>query len=360
VTDGARGYILTGTTLAEITDTDFPVPSSLTFQDGYFIVSQSATGNFFISTLYDGTQWDALDYGNAEGEPDNLQCVVSSNRELWLVGQRSYEVWYNSGVADFPFERYSGTFIRIGTDSPNTVCEHQGVVCWLDNFRFVRASQGYMANKISTPQIDYQISQFTSVSDATAFMYSQEGHSFYVLTFPTDNKTLVYDFTTGYWHSRASDSTDLRHRANCVVSFNGDVIVGDYDNGNLYKYSLSKYTDNGVLLRKIRSAQTIHIDRRNIFHHKLEVEFEAGVGLAVDDPDVALGEDPQAVLYWSDDDGHTWSSGHTTGIGLIGQYKRRAIWRRLGVSRSRIYKVLVSDPVKVVMISAHIEVSPGN
>jgi hypothetical protein len=352
------------TTLSLISDEDFPAASSLTYQDGYFIITKVQTGRFYLSDSYDGRSWDALLYATAEADPDNLVGCVSASRLLWLIGVESYEIWYNSGDPIFPFDRIEGSFNKIGCNAVNSIAEFQGTVAWLDHHKNVRVSQGYSTVKISTEQIDFQIGQYTVTSDAIGFFYTQEGHIFYVLTFPTEEKTWVYDFTTQLWHTRASDSSDKRHRANCAVNFKGMTIVGDYENGKLYKYDLSKYSDDGVMLRRIRTAQAFPSqeagqNRKYFFHGSLEVEFEAGVGLTVDDPDLERGKDPEAILQWSDDGGHTWSNEHWVHIGKIGEYGWRAIWRKLGRSRDRIYRVIVTDPVKVVIIGAYLEAQGG-
>lgn len=361
IVDGTYGYIVSGGTITRITDSDFPTPTMVCYQDGYFIVSQSATANFFISSLLDGTSWDALDYANAESSPDNLQGVVSANRELWLIGERSFEVWYNSGDSTFPFARVSGAFGNIGCIARGSIYEYEGNVAWLDHNRRVVAKNGYGLTRISTDQVDYQIGIYSVVSDAIAFIYSQEGHTFYVLTFPSELKTWAYDFTTNLWHTRASGPTDGRHRANCYALFDGKHIVGDYAYGTLYQYDLSKYTENGEMIRRIRAAQAVNNDRNMLFHHSFEVEFESGVGLVVDDPDIGSGTDPQAILQFSNDGGHTWSSESWADIsvGAVGQYKTRVIWRRLGQAIDRVYKVTMADPVKTVMIGAHLNVSGG-
>jgi hypothetical protein len=65
---------------------------------------------------------------------------------------------------------------------------------------------------------------------------------------------------------------------------------------------------------------------------------------------------PQAMLRWSNDGGSTWSNEHWTGVGQMGRYKNRAIWRRLGQARDRIFEVVVTDPVNFVIISANLKV----
>lgn len=351
VVDGVKGYYWMGAALEEITFPDGFAPSSLTFQDGYFIVSKAGSGQFFISGSYDPSAWNALDYATAEGLSDNLVSVYSQSRDLWLMGAESTEIWFNSGAAAFPFERYQGGFISIGLASARSVASSDERVFWLDNDLRVRMGIGVQSEVISTPQIDYQIGVLTGHSDAVGFYYIQEGHGFYQLTI--GDKTLVYDLSTNLWHTRASGAADGRHPAQCYAWFNGKHVVGHYSTGKLLYLDADTYTNDGEMMRKIRAAQTVHKDRKRIFHHSLELEFEAGVG-NTDCPD------PQAILDWSDDDGHTWSSEYSKAIGASGAYANRAIWRRLGNGRGRVYRVTVEDPVKTVIIGAHLEGGPGN
>ena len=72
------------------------------------------------------------------------------------------------------------------------------------------------------------------------------------------------------------------------------------------------------------------------------------------------GSDPQAMMRFSDDGGETWSNQQTRSFGKIGERSKRVKWNRLGVSRGRVYEVAISDPVKVSMVDAYLEVSQGN
>ncbi len=361
IVDGTYGYLLSGGTVAQITDADFPTPSGLAYQDGYFIIPGKNSDQFNICALYDGTDWDALDYATAESDPDDLAATVSCRRELWLLGAKSYEVWANTGNADMPFERILGTNNQIGCIAGGSAAQGSGIIAWLDSNRSFRASKGgYEAEKISTEQIDYQIGKYNVVSDAISFFYVQEGHIFYQTTFPSERKTWVFDCTTGYWHTRASGNTDDRSRANCCAMVSGVPIVGDYANGKIYKYDLNKYSDDGEIIRAVRRAQTLSKEHKNAFHNFLEIEFEGGVGLTVNDPDIGSGTDPQAILRWSDDGGHTWSNEHWRSLGKIGEYGKRTVWHGLGVSRERIYEVSISDPVKRVILGAQLEAELGS
>jgi hypothetical protein len=363
VEPGIDGYTLDtsddAATLTAIANADFPTPSSLTWQDGYFIVTKSSTGEFYISTTYDPTAWDATDYATAESNPDNLLCCISDHGELWLFGAKSIEVWYNSGAADFPFVRIQGVFIQEGLGAALSVAQIDNSLVWFTEHRRVVRADGYSPQIISTPHLEYLFNSYEVVNDAIGFGYVQEGHSFYVLIFPDQGKTWVFDAATQYWHERKSYTLGepkrlSRHRANCYAFFNGKHLIGDYANGKIYEWDMDVYSDAGEAIHRKRTAQVIHSDRKNIFFSKFEIDFEAGTGLIT-----GQGKDPQAMLKWSDDSGHTWGNEHWSDIGKIGKYDVRAIWRRMGRSRNRVMSVSISDPVKVVMIAANLEATQG-
>lgn len=354
IVDGsATGYYVQAGVLAAITDLDFPVASATTHQDTYIIVTEKDTGKFYISGLNDVTTWSALDFSTSEGDPDYTLRVISSNRELWMFGEKTTEVFWNSGNADFPFERIQGSMIEVGIGAAASAIKINGILFWLTDTRRVVRNAGYQYQIISPPTVDHQIDSYGTVNDARGYTYTMEGHVFYVLIFPTEKKTWVYDITTNYWHEWES-YTDMvltpwsRHRSNCGIRFADKEIVGDYENGKLYELDMNTYTDNAEQIRRIRAAQFISKDRVNVIYHSFEIEFEAGVGLT----GAVQGEDPQAMLDWSDDGGHTWSNEHWVSIGKIGEYQNRAIWRRLGKARSRIFRLTIADPVKVIMLAA--------
>ena len=356
IVDGATGYIYNTSSgaFAAIADADFPGAGTLTWQDGYFIISRPSTGQFWISASYDGTSWDATDYATAESDPDNLLRVFSDHREVWLFGPTSIEVYYNSG-ATFPFARKLDETIERGLGATASVAKEDNTVFWLDDQGLARRAAGYKPEIISTRQIEYQWSSYSTISDAIGFTYIQEGHTFYVLTFPTANKTWVYDISTGFWHERASYPSPYtgRWRANCHAFFNRLNLVGDFENGKIYELSLDTYKDNAKIIKRTRTTKFLHKDRKKIFHKSLEIDFESGVGLVT-----SQGSDPQAMLSWTDD-GHTWSNEHWRSIGKIGEYDRRSVWNRLGSSRNRAYKLEIADPVKAVIIGAHLESEMG-
>jgi hypothetical protein len=69
---------------------------------------------------------------------------------------------------------------------------------------------------------------------------------------------------------------------------------------------------------------------------------------------------PKVMLQWSDDGGYNWSNEYWTRAGRTGEFKSMVNWHRLGMSRDRVFRVTVTDPVKWVLIDARIDVGKEN
>ena len=362
---GPEGYVIvpnatspTSATVTQITTGGFLGADVVDYVDGYFVFNTPGTGQFQITGLL-ATTIDPLDYATAEGSPDLLISLIVDHREVWLFGQGSTEVFFNSGNADFPFERIQGAFIEQGIAAKFSPAKMNNTVFWLTaddrGQGMIVQAQGYVPLRISTHAVEYAIAQYPRIDDAIGYTYQQEGHSFYVLSFPTGNATWVYDATTQLFHERAwrnpVDGSLNRHRSNCQMAFGGYVLVGDWENGNIYRLNLDEYTDNGGILPAIR--QTAHAaseDNTYQLFHRLWIDMETGVG-----PNSGL--DPQVVLEWSDDGGHTFRNQLQVSAGKIGAYKARATFRRLGRSRDRVWRVTITDPVKRALIGGDAQLS---
>ena len=352
---------------AQITDPDFTGAVTVGYLDGYFVYNQPDSQTIWITSLLDGTSIDPLDFASAEGSPDGLVSLIVDHREVWLFGTNSVEVWYDAGLADFPLTRIQGAFNEIGCVAPYSVAKLDNGLFWLGadarGQGIVYRANGYTGQRVSTHAIEYAIQSYGTISDAIAYTYQQDGHAFYVLTFPTASKTWVYDVATNSWHERAGFSAGrfVRHRSNCQMTLNGQTVVGDYENGNLYAFDLNTYADNGAAQKWLRSWRALPPGQNNLTrtaHHSLQLDCETGVGLVT-----GQGDDPQVMLRWSDDGGHTWSREHWVSMGRIGTYGTRAIWRRLGMTeklRDRVYEASGTDPIKLAIMGAELGVTGTN
>jgi hypothetical protein len=366
--------------------------------DGYFVFNEPNSQRVWVTALLDGTSIDPLDFASAEGSPDGLVSLIIDHREAWLFGTNSVEVWYNSGEADFPLTRIQGAYNEIGCIAPYSVAKMDNSVFWLGadarGQGIVYRANGYQGVRVSTHAVEFAIQQYGDLSDAVGYTYQQDGHTFYVLNFTNADTTWVFDAATGAWHERAGfrNGDFKRHRGNNHARFNGDPHVGDYENGKVYVYSLDVYADDGAVQKWLRSWRALPTGSNNLkrtAHHTLQIDLETGVGLngyALEDYQylateadvildteagqdiileyvVTVGANPLLMLRWSDDGGHTWNGERTTSMGRIGQYGTRAIFRRLGMTtkiRDRVYEISGTDPVKVAIMGAELELSGTN
>ena len=356
IVDGTNGWIYDTTNgLQRITDTNFFSADVVDFQDQYFILIRKGTGQFFLSNLNAGTVYTATDIATAEGDPDNLLSLISNRRELWLFGKETIEIWYNSGNVNFPFSRFEGGFIERGCAAVFSVAEDDNTVFWLAEDRIIYRAVGYQPERISHHGVEEAIRKYQIVSDACAFIYTMGGHKFYVLTFPAEKATWVYDITTGLFHERESFGLG-RWRASCYVNIYGKHLVGDFQDGKIGELDLDTYEEYGSTMQGIATGPSVYDDRQRIFHHRFELDIEAGVGLTS-----GQGSDPQVWLDWSDDGGHTFSARKPfRSMGKIGAYLQRLRWLCLGQARQRIYRLTVSDPVQRSFVAAHLDAEPGD
>lgn len=358
--DGTSGYykVKASGDFIKIADTDFPTPKSLTYQDQYYLVIEDGTDTIYMSGLNDPINWDALDYAAAESAPDSADQMMSDRREIYIFGKKVTEVFYNSGAIDFPFTRTPGGLIEAGIGAPASAAKLDNTIFWLDDHFVVRKVSSYIAQIVSTRALDKAIAGYTAPEEAIGYSYMQEGHSFYVLTFPTDDVTWVFDASSSFWHRRGSwpltNGLPGRHRGACYAWFNGLHLVGDHSNGKIYKMDLDTYDEDGNALVALRTFRTIHAERRRMFFDSLEIDLESGTGTGA-----GAGIDPQIILRWSDDGAKNWSNeswvDHSIDIGEVGSYLTKVIWRRLGHSHNRVFSVKITDPVKRVLMAAFIE-----
>lgn len=351
----------------QITDPDFPGAVTVGYLDGYFVFNEPDSQKVWVTQLLDGLSVDPLDFASAEGSPDGLVSLIVDHREAWLFGTNSVEVWYDAGLQDFPLQRIQGAFNEIGCIAPYSVAKLDNGIFWLGadarGRGIVYRANGYTGVRVSTHAVEWHIQDYADMSDAVAYTYQQDGHAFYVLNFPSANTTWVYDVATNAWHERAGFSAGnfTRHRSNCQMSFNNEIVVGDFENGNIYAFDLNVYADNGNIQKWLRTWRALPTGQNNFkrtAQHTLQLNCETGVGL-----NDGQGSDPQVMLRWSDDGGHTWSNEHWASMGKIGQYYRRVFWRRLGMTtklRDRVYELSMTDPVKIAIMGAEVLMSPTN
>jgi len=334
---------------------------SVGFADGYFIALLN-DGRFQISSLFDGSTWDPTDIAKESVYKDTPTAMIVDHRELVIAGPKQSIVYYNSGNPFFPWEVVPGSFAEVGIAAPWSFIKADNTFFWIGQDErgtgMAWQAQGYTPSRISNHAIENHWRKFATVNDAISYSYQEAGHTFVVFYFPSANETWVYDRATQSWHQRVH--ADEAHRSRCHFLAFGKHLVGDWKTGKIYEMSLDLLTDDGDDIRRVRRAAHIAKEQQWIPHNSLQIDVETGLG---PQPPLVDGNnqprDPQIMLRWSDDGGHTWSNIHTLNCGQAGQFKKRAIIRRLGRSRDRVYEVACSDPVPWRFIEAYLNGDPS-
>lgn len=365
IIDGIAGYVLTLATnvLTQIVDPDFPInPATCTTLNGYGIVdnNNARPGQFNWSGQYDYlSSWAALDFANAEGNPDPLVRVYANAGDLYLFGTVSLEVWAPSGDAAI-FRRIGGAALEWGLAavwSLDKFSDTSLVFLGKNKLGQVQPIQvvGYNTKILvdlsvpSGPDVANDINSRVPAS-ATGYAFVRDAHTFYQLNYP--DRSYLYDALSNSWSLTQSGVTPARDNGEIRVEMFGVPYVSDYSNGNWYAQSDSVYTDNGnPILREISTRHSIaNFDRFAV--NELFIEVQPGVGLPS-----GQGSDPQAMLSWSKDGGQTFGVEVWQPIGKQGQYLNRAVWRNLGIARDWVFRLRFTDPCKFVLLNAAMRVS---
>ncbi|AHX16139.1 hypothetical protein CH75_04920 [Dyella jiangningensis] len=278
------------------------------YLDTFFIFNKKGTPIFYTS-LSNSTTFDPTYFASKTGAGDILVSIEVMHREIWLLGTKTTEIWFDAGSAAFPFQSVPGAFIQHGCVAPESVCTQDMAVFWLSQDpqgqAIVLMGSNYNATRISTHAIEHAFAQYSTISDAIGYIYQEEGHMFYVLNFPIADATWVYDISSGLWHERTWNDTngfEHRHRSNVFAFAYGTYVVGDWQNGNLYALDQNNYTDNGAPIVRTRAFPHVLNELKRVIYRKFVADIQTG---AQTDPTQAA---PLISLRWSNDRGASWSN----------------------------------------------------
>jgi len=298
-------------------------------RNDYLIFNRKGTGQVFCSGLYDRT-FAGLDFAEAEKSPDNVVGVLAVGDNLFIFGETSTEVWYNAAnPVGFPFARIGGAVFEHGCASIGTACQSNAAAFWLSSTGQVVQAAGLQPQRVSDEAVEAALSdRRASWATARAYFYTDEGHSFYVLT--VGDLTVAYDLATGFWHQRANYSRGCAI-GRCYVNAWGRHFVGD-DQGRILELSSTAYEDAGEPL--IAEVVTIPFtsDRQLLAIGMLEVEMDTGAG-------------GTALLAASKDGGRSWAMDRAASLGGPGDYRTRVRWRKLGARLDHRFRLRISDPI---------------
>lgn len=352
--NGKKMATTTGTSLTTIADTDAPIKvTHVAYLDSYILAINQADEKMYYSNVSDPTAWEPLDLVSAEGLPDNLVAMAVQYREIHLFGKDSLEVFFDDGST--PFIRLSGGFIERGCSAPYSVAKANNTMFWLDNDKRVVQLEGRTPKILSTP-FDKLIAGFSTVSDAQGLNLTIDGRHFYILTFPTQNITLCYDYFLDTWSrlGQWNSSTNVFDRwiGNVYgksLDWNLD-LIGSWKDGKIYKIDSTSYVDaNSGFLTMLRSTGHInHGTSRWKLSGRLTLRFKRGEG--------AGGTDPLVLVRYRDNGSIQWSNYLEGSLGQLGDTEFFVTFEPMGTYKTRQYEIVMSDTVPFVLVDAEEDV----
>lgn len=355
--NGGRIVRLVGTVCTNIADADAPTAvTHVLFLDQYILANEVGTGRFHYSDVNDPTSWQALSFATAEGKPDLIVAAHTGWREIYLVGTKSIEIWYNDGVT--PFSRLQGAFIESGCGAVASIImlpPPMNTFVWLDDHRRVVRANNRLPEVISDPY-GRVFSTLSRVDDARAFTVEAEGWPIYVLSFPTAQRTFAYNFGKGdwsewgYWNLSTATYDQYRGNVGCYATAWGKHLVGDHTNGKVYLASRSVYTDAGNPIRTLRRLG--HFDHGSLaFKRSSMLKIRAKRGLAN-----GSVSDPQMAVRWRDGN-RNWSTEHWLSLGQVGDhYLIGKLYGPLGTYETRQWEFIHTDDSDFILADAQEDV----
>ena len=372
--DGSAGWVydIPGGTFTQVTAPGFPAtPIDCAFILGFFFVVEGDTDLFYQSAINDALTWNAENFAEANSTGDILVASRVLKDRLWMASTYSISIWDDQGDAGFAF-RIDGTIqLNYGVLNAKSTVSAYGYLFFISRTQSgvgsAYFSKGGTPEWISTSAQDYQFSILTNPNDGEAIVFKENGHIFYQISFTEDNKTFVFDVTnyliTGSktWHTRQMfDGT--RHIASSYVYFADTPYILSYADNYLYEMSQNILTDSGIPIYRCREGIDFLAPSYNrIRVEKFEANFQSGVGINgtpnIYSPYYVQGASPHAYLSISRNGGQTFGNKKIAPLGRIGQFDRRTIWYKNGMSGAKgliRFKIEIYDPVRTYLINCAI------
>jgi len=384
VSRGVWLYTIATNTIVALDATGYPDAwkgTQCAFLDGYFVLfspvdpaNSQWSQKFYISALYDGTTWDSLDFSSAEGNPDRIMAIITDHRELWCFGRQTTEVFVNTGASPFPIERINGATLDFGCIAYRSVQK-------LDNSLFfvggdqrgpgiVYRTKGYSVERVSNHAVEAALNASgVDLEACYAYTYTEAGHTFYCLTISATRATFVYDAVSGMWHERgawnpgAGDFIAYQFSSHCFFK-NVHYVCGPTTDaiapagvtnlfGLMYEQSLALLSLEGDDIRRMRVTPHLSAEQAWQFYHSVQIDLEVSAYSDIT---------PVVSLDWSDDGGKSWSNVHALTLAstwTAGAQKFRAIWRRLGRGRDRVFRFYVEAQCRWSFINGYLKHTAG-
>jgi hypothetical protein len=308
----------------------------LTFIDGYIISPALETHQWRLSDLNNASSFpfDSQHIGELESSPDVVVAAETLERQLFIFGKNVTEVWLDvpTSSALFPFQRQNSLSIEYGCISPNTIASGFHRMVWLGSNEAsgpsILVSTGSTPKKIATDGIDFELDNLSDPENSFGFLFEEDGHVFYQISFPSDNVSYAYDFNEDKFFN-VTDSKLNAHIARRLSFFNNKhLFITDRD-GGLYEMS-SEFTtykettdknDDGLTIPRIRIPPPFRLkDASRFIINNVNLTIEQGYS----------DKDLDVHLSLSKDGSQSFGTKLSKQLNPMGKRANKLLYRKLG------------------------------
>lgn len=278
------------------------IPGYISFHDSRFISVATGTNIWRLSAVGNGSSWpnDSQHVGLFQTKADNIVAVVpipGKGNNILVMGSICTELWTDVGAALFPYIKNPAFNIDYGCINPATIGFGDTFVIWVGinekSGPVIMVSEGGNVKKISNDGIDFRFGNLISPQDSYGFLFRQDGHLFYQVTFPksSDNLSLTFDFNTDSFFTLTDEYMNF-HIAKRIAFFKNTYFFVGFANGDTYNMdsNITNYDKNEI--PRVRVCKSVRRSDSAIFRgHSLVFTIEQGMSSTVQRVDLSLSRD---------------------------------------------------------------------
>lgn len=354
VVDGSNLYVYNynaGT--FQIVPLDFH-PIYITYQDTFLIL----TGDnhvFQLSDSNDALVYNPLARNTMQSEADTIQAAIAVGRQLWIIGKKTTDLWYNQGQPIFPYVRSNSVSVRYGCVNRATIAQgflgDQGFIAWLAvNEEYtpkIVFTAGNQVQSVSTEGLDFILSNLTAPEDSYAFMFSEDAHIIYQIVFPTDNFSFAYDFTAQKIYN-VTDKCFNAHIAKQAILANNNLYFISINDSKIYRFGTEITTQEDEIIPRVRTCPHYRLpDAKRFKVRNISLTMEQG------ESDL----ESKIELRASNNGGYSFGNALSMPMMPIGHKANRFVFSHLGSSNDFTPQFRFWSKYRFVITGATMEVA---
>lgn len=349
IVSGGVAYTWDGSTLTTGTDADFETPQTVTVLNNQAIYDGD-DDRFAVSDVGQPLSINALNYGTAEYRGDDLLRPYAFGTTVYMFGTRTIEQWWNdASVSNPPFSPIEGGTIEVGLGAVHSVANTDQRIYFFGHNNQVYALQDSVVTPILPDVIVREIKGFSTTSDAKAWCMQYEGTWFYVISFPTGNRTFIYP-EGGEWFELSSGTSGGKFNGEGYAFGYGKHLIFN-NSGDILELDIDTYQEAGETIRRERVLSPIHSGLFGQHGRPMHISYFELVGKTGTGNSSA--SDPEIIFQYSED-GENWSTEQRAHVGKLG-VRTRVMFEINETRDNWIFRIISTDPVYSSWHSAAIE-----